>query len=352
MSRIDWLILKRLLGRIGLTLLLVFGMVLLVETLDTWRFQHLSAVGGPLLGIVAMVASATRWTLNTLPVTLLLGAIIGLLDLQARRELTVIRASGISVWRTMRVPLVAITLLGAGIAVLGDTAVVTLMRTLSLNLPQAGDNGSLWLEQRAGERTYVIHSEHALAGGTVLRNVTVFLPAELGGPRLHATVATLQPGHWQIDEALRLDPNEPGRLVNNLQLPTLSTPGDLQAQLSTPSQLTFFELLNIQAMTVADPTLRTGIQMRLLRLLAVPLALAGSLIIAFAFTAGYRRTNKYGGSVLYGIVLGFVVYVVTETASMAGAAGIVQPAFAAFAPALVAMIVGTTVLLYKEDGRY
>ena len=125
MSRIDWLILRRLLGRIGLTVLLVFGMVVLVETLDTWRFQHLSAVGGPLLGIVAMIASASLWTLNTLPVTLLLGAIIGLLALQARRELTGIRASGISVWRTLRAPLIAITLLAPRFYWSADTAVGT-----------------------------------------------------------------------------------------------------------------------------------------------------------------------------------------------------------------------------------
>jgi lipopolysaccharide export system permease protein len=352
MSRIDWLILKRLLGRIGLTVLLAFGMVVLVESLDTWRFQHMSAVGGPLLGIVAMVASASLWTLNTLPVTLLLGSIIGLLDLQARRELTVIRASGVSVWRTLRAPLIAILALGVTVSVVGDTAVVTLMRALSLNLPQAGASGALWLEQQAGDRTYVMFAVHPLADGTILRDVTVFLPAELGGPRLRAPVAELKQGFWDLPEAVRLDADEPARIVNNIQLPTRSTPGDMQAQLSTPTQLTIFELLAIESMRVADPSLRSGVQMRLLRLLAMPLALAGSLVIAFAFTAGYRRTNKYGGTVLYGIVLGFVVYVVTETASMAGAAGIVQPAFAAFAPALVAMIVGTTVLLYKEDGRY
>lgn len=352
MTRIDWLILKRLLGRIGLTVLLAFGMVVLVETLDTWRFQHLAAIGGPLLGVVAMVASAALWTLNTLPVTLLLGSIIGLLDLQARRELTVIRATGVSVWRTLKAPLIAIFALGVAVSVVGDTAVVTLMRALSLNLPQAGASGDLWLEQEANGRTYVIYAAHPLAGGTILRDVTVFLPAELGGPRLRAPVAELKPGHWEVPEALRLDADEPARIVNNIQLPTRSTPGDMQARLSTPSQLTIFELLAIETMRVADPTLRSGVQMRLLRLIAMPLALAGSLLIAFAFTAGYRRTNKYGGTVLYGIVLGFVVYVVTETASMAGAAGIVQPAFAAFAPALVAMIVGTTVLLYKEDGRY
>ena len=81
------------------------------------------------------------------------------------------------------------------------------------------------------------------------------------------------------------------------------------------------------------------------------MTLAASLLVAFAFTTGYRRTNKYGAAVLYGIVLGFVFYVVTELAVQAGYAGVLQPAFAAFAPAFVAFVVGTTVLLFREDGR-
>lgn len=92
-------------------------------------------------------------------------------------------------------------------------------------------------------------------------------------------------------------------------------------------------------------------EIRFLRLLAMPLVLAGSMVIGFAFTAGYRRNNKYGTAVLYGVVLGFVVYVITELAAMAGGAGALEPLFAAVAPAVVAIIIGTTVLLYKEDGR-
>jgi lipopolysaccharide export system permease protein len=85
--------------------------------------------------------------------------------------------------------------------------------------------------------------------------------------------------------------------------------------------------------------------------LALPVLLIGSVLIGFAFTSGYRRTNKYGGAVLYGVVLGFVVYVVTELANRSGYAGVLDPAFAAAGPAFVAIVIGLTVLLYKEDGR-
>ena len=101
----------------------------------------------------------------------------------------------------------------------------------------------------------------------------------------------------------------------------------------------------------ADPQLRASAVTSLFRLLALPALLAGSVLIGFAFTSGYRRTNKYGAAVLYGIVLGFVVYVVTELANRSGFAGVLDPTFAAAGPAFVAIVIGLTVLLYKEDGR-
>jgi len=37
-------------------------------------------------------------------------------------------------------------------------------------------------------------------------------------------------------------------------------------------------------------------------------------------------------------------------AAMAGGSGMLQPTFAAVAPAFVAIVIGMTVLLFKEDG--
>src|SRR5690606_10003291 len=41
MNRIDWVIVRRLLGSIGLTLAVLYGLVLLVESLNTSRFMAL-----------------------------------------------------------------------------------------------------------------------------------------------------------------------------------------------------------------------------------------------------------------------------------------------------------------------
>ena len=351
MTRIDVVILTRLGSRIGITVAGAFGIIALVESLNVWRFEHLSRLGGPLLGVAGIAVNAALWTLNTLPVTLLIGAIIGLLDLQARRELTVIAASGTSVWQVARMPLIAVVVAGTLLSVVGDTAIVSILRSLSLTLPQSGSTGSaLWLEQSADGQDYILVAQYPHPGGTVLEDVTFFLPAELNGPRLRAPLVELRNGAWQVAEAVKFAPDTVPQRLTGISIPTTSSSGDLGAQLASPNELTIFELLQVEGRKISDPELRSGVQMRLMRLLALPLTLAASLIIALAFTAGYRRTNKYGAAVLYGIVLGFVVYVVTETAATAGSAGIVQPAFAAFVPALVAIFIGTTILLFREDG--
>lgn len=353
MTRMDRVILLRLGSRIALTVLVVFGIIMLSESLNTWRFASLSSIGGPLLGVAGIVVTSARWALDTLPVTLLIGAIIGLLDLQARRELTVIKATGLSVWRILRTPLIGVVALSIVAAAVADTAVVGISRALSISLPQAGSSDELWLGENGPDgREYVIYSPSPSADGTFLDNAIIFLAGTSSGSgRVHAERVALEPGAWEVVSGTRYAPDQAPRPAGGLRLPTTATPADMGVRLRSASELTFFEIAAAMSQGISDPVLRARVEMRFFRLIALPLTLAGSLLIAFAFTTGYRRTNKYGKTVLYGIVLGFVVYVITEMAALAGAAGVLRPSFAAIAPAIVAMVIGTTVLLFREDGR-
>ena len=110
MNHIDRLVLHRLATRIGVTVFIFYGLIALVESLDTWRFNYVAEEKGFHMALLMVAMSAVRWTIKTLPVTVLMGAILGLADLKGRHELTVIKASGISIWRVVRAP--AIVLIG------------------------------------------------------------------------------------------------------------------------------------------------------------------------------------------------------------------------------------------------
>lgn len=353
MNRVDWIIVRRLLGNVGLTLAVLFGIVLLVESLNTSRFAALSASGGPLLAMAAVVLAATRWIIDTLPLTFLVGTVAGLLNLQATREMTVIKAAGRSVWRVMIAPL-AVTLLGGLlITLVVDTAVIQFNRTLSPSSTSSGDvnqTGTLWLDERQGDLHYILEAGYVNPSGTALGSVNIFM-MEAPRDRIEAAAAELAGGAWVMAEATRFSSNEVPETMVDFRLPTKQTAGDMQARLASVKDMTVWELAGSLATRLNDPTERAETETRFLRLLALPLTLCGSLVIAFAFTAGYRRTNKYGGAVLYGIVLGVLVYVVTEMAGRAGGAGVMHPAIAVAGPAVVAIVIGVTVLLNREDGR-
>jgi len=351
MNRIDWVIVRRLLGSIGLTLLIMYGLVLLVESLSTSRFAALMRLGGLTVAVLAIAASAARWLLDTLPLTVLVGAVTGLLNLQTTREMTVIKASGASVWRLMRAPLALAILCGLAISMGVHTVVVTVDRSLTADGGEAQVSaGAFWLEERSASLHYIIEAGYVHPSGEALGNVTVFM---LDPPRdrIEAETAQLVGSQWVMPTATHFITARVPETVTDFRIPTTTSRGDMQAKLSSVKDRTIYELAATLAAQLNDPRQRAETLTQFVKLIGLPAALCGSLVIAFAFTAGYRRTNKYGGTVLYGIVLGFVVYVVTEMAGRAGDAGVIQPVVAVFGPALVAIVAGATVLLNKEDGR-
>jgi lipopolysaccharide export system permease protein len=347
MSRLDWIVLRRVGARVGITVGVLFGIAALVNSLDTGRFDDLSRLGGPLLGLTGIVTNALRTTMATLPVTVLIGTIVGVLDLQARREMTIIKSTGASIWRIVRAPLYAAIVLGLFTGVFGWSAVLQADRYLDISQSHGQE---LWLEQHSLEGDYILLAERAKSYGTVLEGVTVFFT---GGShdRVEATSAKLTTGAWDLDGAIRYRADAAPENLGTLKIATETSPGDMRVKLTSVRDLTLPELWDAVSARIADRDLRIGALTSLYGLLILPALLGGSVLMGFAFTSGYRRTNKYGGAVLYGIVLGFVVYVVTELATRSGVAGVLDPMFAAVGPAFVAIVIGLTVLLYKEDGR-
>ncbi len=351
MSRIDWLVVRRLASSIALTLAIMYALVCLVESLSTSRFAALSRLGGPQLAIFAILVAAARWLLETLPLTLLVGAVAGLINLQRTRELTVIKAAGISVWRLMAAPLLVTALLGVVVGAGLNTLVVQLDRTLTVGENEPGVvAGAFWMAERDAVEPFIIEAGYVHPSGQTLEAVNVFLLAPPRA-RIEAQTAELIGGEWVLSGATRYLSNEVPEPLESFRLSTETSAADMRARLSSTDDMSLFELMQAVDDGLNNPGQRAEIGTRLLELLALPVTLCGSLVIAFAFTGGYRRTDRYGGTVLYGIVLGFVVYVVTEMASRAGAAGALQPAVAVLGPALVAIVAGATVLLNREDGR-
>ncbi len=355
MRRLDRFIAIRLLGTMFGVMFIFFCLIALGESLDSWRLGELARTRGDEIALLSVIANSARWSIRALPVTTLLGGIVALINLQRHSELVVMKAAGLSIWHILRGPVIAMALIGLVISFLADTEVTKLARFIE-PAPQVsgtsiGASNEIWLEQSAGDKRFIMRADRALPDAVGLADVTVFLGQDFDLRRIEAQKAVLDTGLWAFDDAIVIGANGAPRHVKSYFLETDATRADLTLRLTSTSDLTFFELANALSSGLSDPDLTSAAATRFSRLLALPLMLVGTLLIAFAFTAGYRRTGSFGGTILYGIVLGFVMFVVNEMAEQAGTSGVLTPSIAAWGPAIVTVVIGLTVLLYREDGR-
>ncbi len=166
MTRIDLIVLKRVMSRVAVTIVIFFGLALLIESLDTPRYDYLRSIGGLPLSLTAMTAATAGWMIRGMPVTILVGAMIAISDLQQRRELVAIKSSGASIWRVIRAPAIALLLVGLSVTFCIDAVVTQTNRQIEATLP--GDSsafapsGGLWLEQYANAERYVLVAAHVV----------------------------------------------------------------------------------------------------------------------------------------------------------------------------------------------
>src|SRR5690606_30669814 len=108
-------------------------------------------------------------------------------------------------------------------------------------------------------------------------NVTVFQLGESQAPRIEAPVALLQDGQWVFPTATILAPDRAKRTVTDYAIATNSSPAELELKLLSTEDMTFFELAALLQAGVNDSAIRSAAAMRLVKLLALPLVLTGSL---------------------------------------------------------------------------
>jgi lipopolysaccharide export system permease protein len=357
MNRIGRLLCIRIAARIGLVVGIFFGIILLVEFLDTGRFNQTASLAGPWTATGLAFLSALRWSLLGLPVTVLIGAIVALIDLQSHREIVIINASGHSIWAALRWPVLMTLVAGVLVTTVVDSFAIRIYQ--QLDAAQIGwgraygvQNRATWFNQTGEDGNYMLYARNVLRGGAELRNVTVFRLLDDGetGTRIHGARAFLEPGHWRIENGTMLDVDRAPRPFQSMDLSTTASLSELSLKLGTAEDLSWFGLREALRTGIADPFARAAAETRFHKLNAIPFVLVGSLLIAFAFTAGYRRAGHYGWTILFGIALGLIVFLIMEMADRAGSAGVLDPLAAAWGPAVAAIGIGLTIILRREDG--
>ncbi len=341
------------------------GIFLLVFLIDA--IELLRSTGGRSDISVPLVIAASALRVPTLmeqvlPFAVLLGSIAAFVTLSRGSELMIARAAGLSVWQFTLPALAFAVALGVAASTIYNP-LATLARNLSSDI-LVGSRASVmttllsgsatpsWTRQRTGDGNAVLHTEGVSNGGqTILQPVFwVFGADGMLSERVEARIGELEPGRWSLSGVTVTRSSGVPERHDSYSLPTELTAAQVAGGLGSPDSISFWQLpaAIAQARASSLPANRFSLQYQ--SLLARPLLLASMVLIAATVSLGFAR---YGGGekmILGGVVAGFVLYVIIEVARSLGSEGLVSPVLAAWAPSVVAILLGSTVLLFREDG--
>lgn len=351
-----------LLRRFARTLASVFGVIcVLIFVLDfVEMLRRAGDLPGATAAYVAFLSLLRTPSISeqTLPFVILAGSMFAFVSLTRKLELTVARASGVSVWQILSAPVLLALMIGIACVTMLSPAAAILkqradqMETALFGRRNAQADSSLWIRQRSIDGQAIIRAEQSSDRGAVLANVTAYV-YDLDGrfeERIEAERALLYPGYWALENARIAAMGEQPRSVESYYLATNLTSEEVTQSFVAPAAVPFWELPDVARRMQAAGLDPIGYRLRYLSLLALPALLVAMVLVAACFSL---RVFRFGGvprMVVGGVVSGFMLYVATKLVGDLGGAGLLSVPVAAWSPAIAGCMLGILVLLHQEDG--
>jgi lipopolysaccharide export system permease protein len=299
-------------------------------------------------------------TERIVPFAVLVASMFCYLNLSRRLELVVARAAGVSAWQFITPALVIAFIIGASMTALYNPISATL-REQSTRLeaelfgsdaPFRAAGTGFWLRQRGDDGQTIINAKASRQQGIQLGGVTIFRFDDAGHfrDRIEAKSATLEAGHWRLEEARFFASGVLPIDRDSYSLKTNLTPAQVGESFATPETEPFWQLPSYIEVADNAGLAAAGYRLQYYQLLAQPFYLAAMVLLAAAVSLRFFRFGGVQKVVLGGIGAGFLLYVLAKITGDLSKAGLMPPLAAAGLPALVGGLTGLTALLYQEDG--
>lgn len=348
-----------------LVLAIFFGLMLLIDMVElVGRFPEGSVTFSQLVGLAALKVPKSLYRI--LPLIATLSAIALFLALARSSELVVIRAAGRSALRLLVAPVIVALAIGA-LSVMVFNPLVAATSKLYDELVQRYANGTvsvlslspegLWLRQGGNDQQMVIRASEANQDGTSLTHVSFLEFDGTGRPtsRIEAAKADLVAGAWQLTDAKRWNLTDPNPEATARMLDRVEVASDLTSQrirdsFGEPSAIPVWDLpafiKSLDRAGFSSRQHRVWLQMEL----ALPILMAGMVLLAAGFTMRHSRFGKTGTLVLAAVLAGFAIFFMRNFAQVLGESGQIPIALAAWSPPVATVLLSLGLLLHMEDG--
>lgn len=295
------------------------------------------------------------------PFAVLFGSMLALSRLTRSQELTVSRAAGVSVWQFLFPGIALALLLGtflvtvynplsAAMLARYESVEAKVMRGRSSML--AVSSGGLWLREADASGQIVVHALRVAQQGIELRDAILFYyeGKDIFIKRIDASVAFLQDNSWLLQDAVVSYPDKAAERHARLRVPTTLTFDRIQESFASPNTVSFWELPSFIATLEGAGFSAVKHRLHYYSLLASPALLCAMLLIAASFSLRLTRRGGIGIMLAGGVGAGFLLYLSVELMQPFGLNGTLPILLAAWAPTVVFVLLGVSLLFHLEDG--
>jgi lipopolysaccharide export system permease protein len=300
--------------------------------------------------------------LQLLPFVFLFGTVAAYVSLNRHSELVAMRAAGISAWRFI--------FPAAGMALVFGLLSVGVFNPLASRLDAQFEQVRVEANRQPAERPRRIwlrqgdaHSQVIIGAGgkdtsdgVLLKDVSLFVYSvgHDGAPvftrRIEATQARLIKGYWRLKDAREATPGTTAARYDSLLIPSPLSDHTALERFASAQSVSFWRLPGAIARLEAAGFSALNYRLRLAQLLALPLLLAAMSVLAASFSLKLIRLGGLAALAGTGVAVGFAFFFFDQLCGSLGKAEIIPAFAAAWAPPVLALLSGFTLLTYTEDG--
>jgi lipopolysaccharide export system permease protein len=352
---------RRFLGAVLAVFGFSFVLIALIDYVELMRRASSLADVSALVVAQASLCRVPQITERLMPFAVLIGTMICFLSLSRRLELVVARSAGVSAWQFIAPAAVVAFVLGLLATLLYNPLSAMLdeyskrLETQIFGEQRGGSQptaGGFWLSQRTGNTSVIINATTSLQQGAVLAGVIV-LQFDASGrfrQRIDARRATLEPGHWRLEDARIYAAGTAPRGPGEYLLETSLTPEQVRETFAVPESVPFWHLPEYIERAERMGIAAAAYRLHYHKLLAQPFLLAAMVFLAAAVSLRFFRLGGVQKMVLIGVLAGFLLYVFSKVMDDLSKAELMHPFAAAWLPILTGGSIGIVALLYQEDG--
>ena len=293
-----------------------------------------------------------------LPYSVLLATIIALITLNQNSEVVAMKAAGLSAHQVLAPLLLTALVVSVGSFAFNERVVTR--ATASLKAWEATEFGAVPLEEDARRGVYLTDGNDILSATTLtgrgdgieLQGVTWYRRNDSGQilQQLRAPEARFAGPGWQLVDAKRFDVGtaQTGEVASAVVAPGI-TPAQIELESVDPDALSFMELRDSIQAYKAGGRSTSELEAKWWHKLSGPLSAVLMPLLGAVAAFGLARSGQLFVRAIIGMALGFAYFVVDNAALAMGSFGGYPPLLAAWAPFVLFLLIGETVLIRTEE---